>query len=76
MNWAAAGVNVKAEWNKLNIHYSQQMNNCTDIKSPDKNEIRHASQKSEAVKNGRYYIIRLEWDGKARSFCIFFSVVA
>jgi len=55
-------VNMKAEWRKLNIHYSQQMMNCRDIKSPDKNEIKQASQKSETVKNGMYYVIRLEWD--------------
>ena len=71
MNWAMVGVNMKAECRKPNMYYSQQMNNCTDIKSPDKNEIRHASQKSEAIKNGMYYIIRLEWDRKTRSFCIF-----
>jgi hypothetical protein len=69
------GVDAKAECRKPNIHYSQKMNNCTDIKSPKKSEIRHASQKSEAVKNGMYYIIRLELDRKTRSFCIFFSVV-
>jgi hypothetical protein len=52
----------KVEWKKPNIHYSQQTNNCREIKSPGKNEIRQASQKSEAVKNGMYHIIRLQWD--------------
>jgi len=55
-------VNVNAELRKMNIHYSQQMTNFRDIKSLDKNEIRQASQKSEAVKNGMYYIIRMKWD--------------
>lgn len=55
-------VNVKVGLRKMNIHYSQQMTNFREIKSLDKNEIRQASQKSEAVKYGMYYIIRLEWD--------------
>jgi hypothetical protein len=68
MNWATAlcvyvRARVKVEWRKPNIHYSQQMNNCTDIKSSDKNEIKQTSQKSEAYKkwyvlyNGMYYIM-------------------